>query len=85
MAVLRTHGGVIIANEVQCGFGWIGSHFWGQLRDGFHKPAEKHLVIGDVRESGLANGLKLVLDRTTMARPPNWRPITSLICTRTGA
>ena len=35
IAVIRSHGGVIIADEVQPGFGRIGSHFWGHQRAGF--------------------------------------------------
>ena len=31
-AVLRRHGGLLIADEVQPGFGRIGSHFWGHQR-----------------------------------------------------
>jgi 4-aminobutyrate aminotransferase-like enzyme len=34
VAVVRKHGGVIIADEVQPGFGRIGSHFWGYDRIG---------------------------------------------------
>ena len=30
--VLRRHGGLLIADEVQPGFGRIGSHFWGHQR-----------------------------------------------------
>ena len=33
-AVVRAHGGLIIADEVQPGFGRIGSHFWGHQRIG---------------------------------------------------
>ena len=33
-AVVRKHGGIIIADEVQPGFGRIGSHFWGYQRIG---------------------------------------------------
>ena len=32
IAVIRRHGGIVIADEVQPGFGRIGSHFWGHLR-----------------------------------------------------
>ena len=32
--IVRKHGGVIIADEVQPGFGRIGSHFWGYERIG---------------------------------------------------
>ena len=35
--VVRRAGGVIIADEVQPGFGRVGSHFWGHQRMGF-KP-----------------------------------------------
>lgn len=28
-AVMREHGAVCIADEVQCGFGRLGSHMWG--------------------------------------------------------
>jgi 4-aminobutyrate aminotransferase-like enzyme len=35
IAVVRRYGGVIIADEVQPGFGRIGTHFWGHLRQGF--------------------------------------------------
>ena len=35
IAVVRSHGGVVIADEVQPGFGRIGSHFWGHQRAGF--------------------------------------------------
>ncbi|MGV8953068.1 MAG: aspartate aminotransferase family protein, partial [Cypionkella sp.] len=35
IAVIRKHGGVIIADEVQPGFGRIGTHFWGHLKAGF--------------------------------------------------
>ena len=35
IAVIRRHGGIVIADEVQPGFGRIGSHFWGHLRQGF--------------------------------------------------
>ncbi len=142
VAVVRKHGGVIIADEVQPGFGRIGSHFWGHqkmgfapdivtmgkpmgnghpvaavatsldiltsfrkafryfntfggnpvscaaanavldvlegerlqanaanvgayVRDGLKRLADKHVIIGDVRGSGLAIGAELVIDRTT--------------------
>ena len=35
VAVVRRAGGVIIADEVQPGFGRLGSHFWGHQRMGF--------------------------------------------------
>ena len=35
IAVVRKHGGVIIADEVQPGFGRIGPQFWGHVRAGF--------------------------------------------------
>jgi 4-aminobutyrate aminotransferase-like enzyme len=35
LAVVRAHGGLVIADEVQPGFGRIGSHFWGHQRAGF--------------------------------------------------
>jgi len=35
IAVVRAAGGVIIADEVQPGFGRLGSHFWGHQRMGF--------------------------------------------------
>lgn len=35
VAVVRRAGGVIIADEVQPGFGRLGSHFWGHQRLGF--------------------------------------------------
>ena len=34
VTVVRKHGGIIIADEVQPGFGRIGSHFWGYERIG---------------------------------------------------
>lgn len=35
IAAVRKAGGVIIADEVQPGFGRIGSHFWGHQKSGF--------------------------------------------------
>jgi 4-aminobutyrate aminotransferase-like enzyme len=35
IAVIRSFGGVIIADEVQPGFGRIGTHFWGHQKAGF--------------------------------------------------
>ena len=142
IAVVRSYGGVIIADEVQPGFGRVGSHFWGHQRTGFapdivtmgkpmgnghpvaavatsldiltafrkafryfntfggnpvscaaasavldvlqneklqdnarvvgehvraglKKLADKHVLIGDVRGSGLAIGAELVVDKAT--------------------
>lgn len=35
IAAVRKAGGVVIADEVQPGFGRLGSHFWGHQRAGF--------------------------------------------------
>ena len=35
IAIVRKHGGVIIADEVQPGFGRVGTHFWGHQKAGF--------------------------------------------------
>ncbi|PZU83944.1 MAG: aspartate aminotransferase family protein [Shinella sp.] len=35
LAVIRAHGGIVIADEVQAGFGRLGTHFWGHERMGF--------------------------------------------------
>ena len=35
VAVVRAHGGIVIADEVQAGFGRLGTHFWGHERMGF--------------------------------------------------
>ncbi|GAB1361381.1 aspartate aminotransferase family protein [Rhodobacter sp.] len=35
IAVLRKFGGLVIADEVQAGFGRVGTHFWGHQRLGF--------------------------------------------------
>ncbi len=35
LALVRAAGGIVIADEVQPGFGRVGSHFWGHLRMGF--------------------------------------------------
>lgn len=32
--IIRKHGGVTISDEVQCGFGRLGTHFWGFEVDG---------------------------------------------------
>lgn len=35
VALVRSRGGIVIADEVQPGFGRLGSHFWGHERMGF--------------------------------------------------
>jgi 4-aminobutyrate aminotransferase-like enzyme len=35
VALVRRKGGIVIADEVQPGFGRLGSHFWGHERAGF--------------------------------------------------
>ena len=35
LAIVRKYGGVVIADEVQPGFGRLGTHFWGHQRAGF--------------------------------------------------
>jgi 4-aminobutyrate aminotransferase-like enzyme len=142
IAAVKNAGGIIIADEVQPGFGRIGTHFWGHQQAGFtpdivtmgksmgnghpvsavatsldimgsfrkafgyfntfggnpvscaaanavlnvlenenlvnkakdtgtyvleglRRLAEKHMMIGDVRGSGLAIGVELVTDRKT--------------------
>ncbi|RME18800.1 MAG: aminotransferase class III-fold pyridoxal phosphate-dependent enzyme [Alphaproteobacteria bacterium] len=35
VALVRARGGIVIADEVQPGFGRLGSHFWGHERMGF--------------------------------------------------
>ncbi|XP_057975097.1 alanine--glyoxylate aminotransferase 2 homolog 3, mitochondrial-like [Malania oleifera] len=50
--IIRKVGGLCIADEVQCGFGRTGSHFWG---------FEAHGVLPDIvtLAKGIANGLPL--------------------------
>ncbi|MCA8836600.1 MAG: aminotransferase class III-fold pyridoxal phosphate-dependent enzyme, partial [Proteobacteria bacterium] len=35
VSIVRANGGVIIADEVQCGFGRTGNHYWGHEKLGF--------------------------------------------------
>jgi 4-aminobutyrate aminotransferase-like enzyme/Ser/Thr protein kinase RdoA (MazF antagonist) len=55
---IRRHGGVCIADEVQVGFGRIGTHFWG---------FEKHAVVPDIVTMGkpMGNGHPLAAVVTT--------------------
>ena len=56
--IVRTHGGVCIADEVQTGFGRTGDHFWGFERSG---------VLPDIvtMAKGIGNGLPLAAVVTT--------------------
>lgn len=51
-AVIREHGGVCIADEVQTGFGRTGEHYWG---------FENHGVVPDIvtMAKGIGNGVPL--------------------------
>jgi len=56
--VVREHGGICIADEVQTGFGRTGDHFWG---------FENHGVVPDmvVMAKGIGNGFPLGAVTTT--------------------
>lgn len=56
--IVRTHGGVCIADEVQTGFGRTGDHYWGFERSG---------VLPDIvtMAKGIGNGLPLAAVVTT--------------------
>ncbi|XP_023711724.1 alanine--glyoxylate aminotransferase 2, mitochondrial isoform X3 [Cryptotermes secundus] len=58
--LVRTNGGVCIADEVQTGFGRTGEHFWG---------FEMHDVIPDIvtMAKGICNGLPMAAVVTTPA------------------
>lgn len=55
---VRAAGGVCIADEVQCGFGRVGTHYWGFQREG---------VVPDIvtMAKGIGNGLNLAAVVTT--------------------
>jgi len=57
-AVIREHGGVCIADEVQTGFGRLGDHFWG-----FEKFGAKPDMV--VMAKGIGNGFPLGAVTTT--------------------
>ena len=50
--MVREHGGVCVADEVQTGFGRCGSHFWG---------FETHGVVPDIvtMAKGIGNGFPM--------------------------
>ena len=50
--MVRNHGGLIISDEVQTGFGRLGPKFWG-FREYDYKP---DIVV---MAKGIANGLPL--------------------------
>lgn len=62
--IVRAHGGLCIADEVQTGFGRTGTHFWG---------FESHGVTPDIvtMAKGIGNGAPLAAVTTTpdIARP----------------
>ena len=62
--IIRAHGGLCIADEVQTGFGRLGSHFWG---------FERYGVVPDivVMAKGIGNGAPLgaVTTRREIAEP----------------
>ncbi|MCH7591509.1 MAG: aminotransferase class III-fold pyridoxal phosphate-dependent enzyme, partial [Planctomycetes bacterium] len=57
--IVRAHGGLCIADEVQTGFGRLGTHFWG---------FEKYGVVPDivVMAKGIGNGAPLAAVTTRM-------------------
>ncbi len=64
--IVRDSGGLVIADEVQPGFGRLGSHFWGHARLGFRpdiatlgKPmANGHPVAAVVTDAGVMDAFR---------------------------
>ena len=56
--IVRNHGGIIIADEVQTGFGRTGKNYWG---------FQNHKIIPDIvtMAKGLGNGAPIGAVTTT--------------------